>query len=80
MVDFLLLPLLQGYLLLRDYLLLRQDFPLCHPDSLLQGAQKGCSMGLGGFVLLLLWVVPILRPLLFQLRRIWELLREVVPE
>ena len=64
-------PLLLDYrLLLLDYRLLLQDFPLRHPDSLLQGAQKGCLMGLGCLVLLLRLVVPILLLWLSQQMRI----------
>src|SRR6201996_9743443 len=57
-------------LLLLDYRLLLQDFPLRHPDSRLQGLQKGCSVGLGGLVPLLLRVVLIPPPSLFQQRKI----------
>ena len=59
-------PLLLGSPLLQGYRLLLQDFPLCHPDSLRQGAQKGCLVGLGLLVLLLHLVVPTLLPWLSQ--------------
>ena len=56
--------------LLLGYHLLLQDFPLLHPDSLLQGAQKGYLMGLGRLALPLHRVVPILLLWLFQRMKI----------
>ena len=67
--DFPLLLLLQGYLLPL------QDFPRRHPDSLLQGAQKGCLMDLGGLVLPLRLGVLILLRLLFLRMRTTDLWR-----
>ena len=73
-LDFpLLLLLLWGYLRL-----LLQDFPRLHPDSHLQGAQKGYSMGLGCFVLPLRQVVPILPLRLSQRMKIGDPLEVAV--
>ena len=70
--DFHLLPLL-----LCGYLLLLQDFPCLHPDSLLQGAQKGCLMDLGDLVLLPLLGV-LIPPQLLSLRKrtkgLWKII------
>ena len=60
-------------LLLLGYLLLLQDFPRRHPDSLLQGAQKGCLAGLGCLDLLLLLEVLIPLRLFFLPMRTGEL-------
>ena len=67
-------------LLLRGYLLLLQDFPRLHPDSLLQGAQKGFLMGSRYLVLLPHLVVLIRWQWLFLWTRRGEQLEVVVPE